>query len=299
MLSQFEKYLPELLRVLLLEQIEIARAKLADKSLDFNDVVHDVRTGFKKIRAYILLLRTDLGEDIYKTESRCFRDEGKGIAELRDSHVVYSTLEQLVVNYQDQLQNSTVNKILKNLAIEYETKKKLALEQDALMNLAGRLRDNKNRIHNWILPQDNDGSVFERLKDRYARGAKQMRDAETNKDDEKLHNWRKNVKHLWYQVRIFEPCKPEIMTAYAESLHSLSDYLGEDHDLVVLNANLPAQHDIENKTDLNVLRDRISAEREKLQAGAFPLARSIFAESPEQFADRIAGYWRNRMQQPV
>jgi len=131
--------------------------------------------------------------------------------------------------------------------------------------------------------------------DRYARGAIQMADAITDKSDEKLHNWRKNVKHLWYQVRVFEPFRPDILTDYAESLHSLSDFLGKDHDLVVLNSILPDLEDIKNKNDLNILRNCISVERVKLQAGAFPLARSIYTESVDQFADRIAGYWRNRI----
>ncbi len=296
--SLFEKTLPELLRTYLLEQIDSARTILLDKSLDFNNVIHDVRTSFKNIRAYLLLLKTELREDVYKSESRCFRAEGKGIAELRDSYVVVMALEQIFVKYSSQLQNNTVTAIQINLALMYEEKKKLVLEQDELTKQAGRLLEIKNRIINWDLPKNNDGLIFDRLKDRYAKGVVQKTDAEAHKADDLLHNWRKNVKHLWYQVRVFEPFKPDILTAYAELLHSLSDFLGEDHDLAVLKGMLPEQGDIENKNELKVLQNCITAERDKLQEGAFTLARSIYAESSEDFADRIAGYWQNRINQP-
>jgi len=131
MVSLYKKYLPELLRQLLLEQVDTARTILLNKTTDFNDVVHDVRTGFKKIRAYLLLLKTELAGDVFKTASRNFRAEGKGIAELRDSYVVVMTLEQLVAQYPDRLQNNTVKNIQNNLAVKYETHKKSALQHDA------------------------------------------------------------------------------------------------------------------------------------------------------------------------
>ncbi|MBN2413913.1 CHAD domain-containing protein [candidate division KSB1 bacterium] len=288
-----EKTLPELIRILLLEQIDIARSMLLNKSLDFNDVIHDVRTSFKKIRAFILLLKTELGEDVYKNETRCFRAEGKGIAELRDSYVVLMTLELLAVKYPDQLRNNTVNAVQNKLTAGYEAKKNFVLEQDELTKQAGRLLTVKNRVTGWSLPENGGDLIFDRLKECYEKGRSQMTDAKTDKTDKRLHNWRKIVKHLWYQVRVFEPFNPEILIPFDESLHSLSDFLGEDHDLAVLNNIIPAPEDIENKNELNILRNCIYAERNKLQTGAFSLADSIYAESSGQFADRIAGYWRN------
>ena len=297
--SLIEKTLPELLRALLLEQIDSGITLLSDNSPDFNYMIHNMRTGFKKIRAYLLLLRTDLGEDLYKNESRLFRDEGKGIADLRDSYVVYMTMEQLVVKYPDQLHNNTVAYIKNILAQDYETKKKLAIEQDELTKLAARLQENKIRILDWNLPEGNEGLIFDMLRDRYATGVLQMSESKTGKSDKKLHNWRKDVKHLWYQVRVFEPFKPDILTAYCELLHSLSDFLGEDHDLVVLNENLHESGDIEKQNGIKIIKQCINAERAKLQTGAFSVAGDIFAEPADRFADRITGYWRNRTKTPA
>jgi len=296
---QINKTLPELLKTMLREQIDAARTRLLDNSPDFNDVIHDVRTSLKKIRAYLLLLKTELDEDIYKYENKSIRAEGKQIAELRDSYVVIMTLEKLTAIYQYQLRNNTVAAIQKILASGYEEKRQQVLEQEKLKNLAERLLVIKNRINDWNLQKNDDTLAFDRLKDCYEKGAGQKAAATASRTDDDLHNWRKNVKHLWYQVRVFEPFRLEILTGYAESLHSLSDYLGEDHDMAVLNGILLEQGGIHNKHELKVLQSCINMERDKLQVGAFMLARSIYAESPVEFKDRIFGYWNNRGNNPV
>jgi CHAD domain-containing protein len=54
-----------------------------------------------------------------------------------------------------------------------------------------------------------------------------------------LHGWRKELKTLWYQLRLVKPLMPGV-TPLVASVKRLETDLGEDHNLVVLAALLRA-----------------------------------------------------------
>lgn len=286
--------LAELLRSLLLEQIDAARSLLLSGSADFNLVVHDVRTSFKQIRALIRLLKYELGEEIYRIENNSFRDAGQEIADLRDSYVVVLTLNQLLTTYPKLSGNFAVTAMAKTLTTWYDSKKKQALANQDLASLAATLLEIKQRFETRELLHIGEAGIFSRLLTCFAEGAGQMAAAGAAPTDANLHEWRKSVKHLWYQARVFETCRPEAVIAFAETLHSLSDNLGNDHDLAVLNQVIQMQYTEEIPAELDELLICIDTERKQFQAGAFALGGQIYAEAPLDFAARFAGYWRNR-----
>ena len=51
---------------------------------------------------------------------------------------------------------------------------------------------------------------------------------------ELLHGWRKRVKDLSYQVSLLRPMAREEIDARAAELDNLSEHLGDDHDLAML-----------------------------------------------------------------
>ena len=52
--------------------------------------------------------------------------------------------------------------------------------------------------------------------------------------DENLHEWRKRLKDLLYQLRLLQAAWPTVLGAYVQEAHRLADLLGDDHDLTVL-----------------------------------------------------------------
>ena len=68
----------------------------------------------------------------------------------------------------------------------------------------------------------------------YATGRESLRAARQTPTSERLHEWRKDTKYLWYDLQILEPLWPGVMTEWAAQAHRLSEYLGDDHDLAVL-----------------------------------------------------------------
>jgi CHAD domain-containing protein len=69
---------------------------------------------------------------------------------------------------------------------------------------------------------------------------------------ENFHEWRKRVKDLSYHLQMLNPIWPEQICAAASELKELSDYLGDDHDLVLLEQAIAAktkQEGFENEAE--------------------------------------------------
>jgi hypothetical protein len=79
----------------------------------------------------------------------------------------------------------------------------------------------------------------------------------------------------------------------AEALHTLSGYLGEDHDLAELNRVIRLEsHRFIGDFSLPILLRLIERRRDALQALARPLGRRLYVEKPGAFVARMEGYWR-------
>src|SRR5215216_8038221 len=57
--------------------------------------VHEARKDMKKLRALLRLVRGELGDRVYRTESTRFRDTGRELAGVRDADVMLATLGDL------------------------------------------------------------------------------------------------------------------------------------------------------------------------------------------------------------
>jgi CHAD domain-containing protein len=112
-------------------------------------------------------------------------------------------------------------------------------------------------------------------------------------DPELFHDWRKRVKYLWHQSEILGPAWPSQLEQQAEALHTLSGYLGDDHDLAELNRVIRLEsHRFIGDSSLPTLLRLIERRRAVLQAQARPLGRRLYVEKPRAFVARMEGYWR-------
>ena len=82
-----------------------------------------------------------------------------------------------------------------------------------------------------------------------------------------------------------------MLKATADEAHELSDRLGDDHDLVVLTADLEDARPPLSHEQLEHLRKLIGKRRKELQGEAFAYGERLFAEKPKRFVERIERYW--------
>ncbi|HTU85828.1 MAG TPA: CHAD domain-containing protein [Solirubrobacteraceae bacterium] len=68
----------------------------------------------------------------------------------------------------------------------------------------------------------------------HRRGRRAFERARREGTDASFHERRKRTKDLWYYLRLLKPTAPGIIGGHADDAHTLSDLLGDVHDLAVL-----------------------------------------------------------------
>ncbi|KZY29377.1 hypothetical protein A3731_06000 [Roseovarius sp. HI0049] len=278
--------LTENLRRVADDQIGAALDSLSDEG-ELEPRVHDLRKRMKKLRGLLRLVRPGLGK-LYKAENREFRDIGRMFSELRDAQVLTKTLEEMAATAGD---DSVVP------LVTWATERRDAMLHDhdlprCIEEAATRLEDARKRAAAWPVEGTTHEVVAGGLKKTYGRARKCWRKAGRDAGDaELLHEWRKRVKYHWYHCRLLREAWPEPMHARIDTLDELSDVLGRDHDMVVLEAALEAASDDLPKDARKRAAELTAAESGALRERAFGLAAQMLGEKKGQLADRLAGYW--------
>ena len=245
-------------------------------------------------RAVYRLIRDEIGQDLYHQENIRFRDSARLLAGARDSWVMGQTLDSLVADQVDQLPNQAFMGVRQKLMEQYETTLARELEnKKAIPTIIETVHAARARIETLPIKNE-DFSAFRRgIRRVYTRGRRAMKLAYTQPNSEVFHEWRKRVKYLWYQLDILEALWPNTISNLANELHTLSEYLGDDHDLAVLRTTiLEKPSGFSNKQELMMLVGKIDQKRLTLEALARPLGERLYFDPPKTFTRRLETYWQ-------
>lgn len=241
--------------------------------------VHEARKDMKKLRSLLRLVRAELGDKRYRRENDRFREAGATLARFRDGDVMLATLDGL---------NSAPPAL--RSALEAHRRALAAVGRERrIREVLVALEEGRERIADWPLERDGFKPLREGLEGVQRRGRHAWRAVEREPTTEALHEWRKRVKDRWYLLNLLGDAWPAPLKAEADEAHALSDRLGEDHDLAVLQG---WAHEHLGDDDLDGLDDEVERRRTRLQAEAIALGRRLFAERPRDFRRRIADLWK-------
>ena len=238
------------------------------------------------------MVRDRLGEDQYKQENARFRDLGRKLAQLRDSKVQIKTLDHLIDHFDDIATPKTFTEIRRELRVDYRREYQRVLDEGVIISVKNELKDARDAIASWTIESDDWSTVNKSLKRVYKRGYKGLDKALSEPTAENLHQWRKRVKYLRYQLKILSPMWSSLIKKWVDLTHDLSDYLGDDHDLAVLKEYVldrSKRFDRHNTLEIVALIDR---RREKLQPQAMLLGKRIYTEKAKRFVKRLSNYWQ-------
>jgi CHAD domain-containing protein len=255
--------------------------------------VHEARKDLKKLRSVLRLVRDDLGDAVYRSENVRFRDAGRMLSGARDAQVKLETLAALRERFDDRL--SADGLALFVHALDGERERLADPDGDALAldRAAGAIEAGRAAISEWPLHADEWSLVGPGLKRSYRRGRNRFRDVRAEASDEGIHEWRKRVKDLWYQLRLVRNTKKTVLGEAADEAHELSDLLGDHHDLAILRDDAVKRRELFADGDLEKLLISISERQEELAADALSLGERVYAEKPKAFDRRIRAYWKS------
>ena len=118
-----------------------------------------------------------------------------------------------------------------------------------------------------------------------ARSSKSQRPAD-------FHEWRKQIKALWYALRLVEAADPRIRRD-VKALHRAEVWLGHEHDVVVLCDEL-SKNGPQGETRIDRDRVRLVGDRYQcaLRTKALASTKRIYAQAPRAYAQSIRREWK-------
>lgn len=268
---------------LMLEQIERAAGHLTNAEETPEKRIHNARKRVKETRAVLRLVRDPLGRQ-FAAENRWYRDAARDLASARDAQAVIEALDKLPLPARTK---KHAHKVLE--------RRKAALDPGELQvqvdGTIAQLDAARARLGTWPSLDDAFDTVGRGLERTYRDGRRGLRFVQAAFTPHNLHEWRKRVKDLWYHLQLLRPVWPEMMKANTQALATLSELLGDHHDLHVLDA-IAAEDPNPFGKQTAPLREAIAARLTELETAAVALGVRVYAEKPAAWHARIRAYWQ-------
>lgn len=277
-------------RRITLDQIDKALDYLNLNTRNKDRAIHQARVCFKKIRAVTRLVRSELGEEVYKQENLEYRDAGRRLSAVRDTVVVARALDDVSDEFGKQLEDADIRWLRKRLL---KSKAKQQLDRKRVLSeVAETVSAARRRVDMWPIDRDGFEALRPGLQRIYKRGLVSFTIISSEPSTERLHEWRKQVKYLWYHVCVLNPVWPNMLDVLGSELNTLADHLSGEHDLALLKTTaLEHVQDPDDVARIEPLLQLIDGRRAELQEKASALGARLYAEKPKLFAGRLQRYW--------
>lgn len=262
-----------------------------DGRMDRHEAVHEVRKRCKEIRAALRLVRVVC--PTYSEENAHYRDAARRISDIRDAQALVETFDDHVtpaVEAADALDEDRMAEIRATLVDRRET---LAADTDLDGRLAAvraDLVDGRDRVDGLPVATEGFDAVAGGLRKSYKRARNRMAEAYDDPETERFHEWRKRVKYHRYHTRLLRSIWIDPMKARRGELKTLSDLIGDEHDLAVFLETVDGEERFEAGTR-ETLREVITGRRADLRRRGRPIGERLFAEEPDLLVDRMHHYW--------
>jgi CHAD domain-containing protein len=281
-------------RRILRTQIGDALERLKEREVTDEDI-HAARKSIKRARATLRLLRETIPKNTYRQENAALRDSARPLSAVRDAKVLVDALDHLSELDTAAVADTPAHPFRHALVRERNNTRRHAHSKTEGLGVSrSGLEGVHTRAGRWRLNGEDWSSLGKGLQRVYSEGRKLLATAQRDPTAECLHEWRKQVKYLWNQVALLEPLGSGWINELADQLHTLSDYLGDDHDLAVLRERAAAHEHTFAKPELfATLVSAIERKRTGLQQKALVIGARIYHDKPADFAARFARDWRN------
>ncbi len=253
--------------------------------------IHATRKALKRCRSILRLAKPGLSGKTFLAHDRAFRDIGRLLSHDRDREVMTETLRLLAAKSAGDDKAALLSALDELNAINLNGASHLATE-DNISRAIALLQAQDHAIHNLLVKKGRIATLAEGFANTYAEGRKALKAAYRINDDEAFHNFRKSLQHHWRHCQLLVPAWPDLMNVRISAARDLSQLIGNDHDLSLVIAHFKTTSASTLDADI---RARIVAaaksEQAQLRAEVKPLARRLYALSPDDMERLIVDLW--------
>lgn len=246
--------------------------------------VHEVRKEIKRMRAIFRLTRGSLSPKEYRKTAKLMRLAAKPLAASRDARVTRKAFASLVGPKARQFPNlqSALKTFCLHASRGFKNQDFGALTRFILKKAGGRLDDLKPNQAGWV-------ELKACLKKSYARGRDAGELARRRPEPDHFHEWRKQVKNLWYQLDFLCPDWPTKTKVMLQGLEELGEQLGDEHDLVLLESFVVDHAELSQEAA--ALQVLIDSQRSRFGERVRQLGARLYASRPDLFCGQLEQDW--------
>lgn len=268
------------LRLVLAARADLARSEIAARGPQAR--VHELRKRTKELRGLLRLLRG--GWDEARAWNDHIRDAAARLAPARDAEVMLATFDSLTAKRRAPTEFDR----LRDLLLEEIALARQMVSDDALAECDTVMARFAQAVHGMRVDGHTPSLVWRNLGRTWAKGQSAHAEATRAGDDAAaFHDWRKRVKHHWYQARFFKPIDRAHLHPHITSVDQLGEVLGAHNDLDMLKLYLQA-NDADQTALARLLPDLLAA-RHRLGRKALRLGARLY--SGQNPADVWAATW--------
>ena len=292
------KHIDDELRKIARRQLRDANDALtARKAVAFETRVHESRKSVKKVRAVLEMLER-AGAEVPRKDRKRVKKAAQVLSAVRDSAAIIETFDRVHRRYPKRLREHTYRILRGALVRSRDRQERRARRNGVVASAAKQLDRTRAAAKRWTVPSLEFPEVIAGATDSYRRSRKAMRRAVETRLSPTVHGWRKEVKTLWYQLRLAVPLTKGL-TSLVRDLERLETALGEDHNSVVLGATLRGCTDVRSmRADVRMVEKLAARMRQSRRKQVFALGRRVHRRKPKAFARWMRGISKQARQEP-
>ncbi|MFW5820395.1 MAG: CHAD domain-containing protein [Bacteroidota bacterium] len=265
---------------------------IEDEEMDLNEKIHEVRKSLKKIRAVLRLYRDSTGYSTYHRKNIFYRDLGRKISAPRDKHVLLELGKKVLEEAPENIRDQNTERMIAALEKQRDdslTEVKKSKELEAIkVEVQNAIQD-----ENMAVKNEGFNAIKGGVKRMYKQSRNYMKSILKEPDDTTIHDFRKRVKYLRYQMSVLRPIYPEMITAYRRILKNVSDEIGLYRDYTLF-YDMLKNTDFFNLNDKqrNFINNYIEREKDEALIRALEPSKKFFLVKPKSFVKRLFNYYK-------
>lgn len=273
------------LRRILSEELQYAIRQVCRPGEEIHQAVHELRKTSKRIRAILKLTEPDVGYYLCRKEIARYRDIARHVAALRSLYVSIETIRKIRPKLPKKLAGEPLEKTEAILRGQYENLlKKKTEDKDFLDSVHKELTQAYHQLQTFPALH-NDLTIQEKaVRNCFRKGRKCWRKVARKANSANIHELRKQIKQLQFQLQVLYPLMPEKLQKYLTQLQKLARLSGDEHDLYEL--SLLIRKHLKDEPYKKELLFSISRLMLKFRKQLLPAARKFYSIKSKKF---IAG----------
>ncbi len=257
--------------------------------------IHEARKSCKRLRALFRLVRPSIPDRRYRSLNAGVRDAARELSASRDAEALVAMFDDLLAAHGADLGGdlSIVRKGLEERVSDMEWGGADDPPPRPLVRATERLELSRDIAATTQVTGDGFRALRGGLAATYKRGRKALEALQREGTAAQSHEWRKAVKYGWHHIQLLEDTAPSVLGPTASRFHSLSDALGDAHNLAVLREVLEGSPTHFGGLEaMEPVLAMAALSRADLEQRAIRLGLRLYAEPPPAFARRLHAYWR-------